>query len=156
MRQMWTTGRGTLAGKHYQVDGALNYPLPLQGTSLPGSPSNGIPVWVAGGGERVVLAGIAATEVIAGREAFAGAAHDHDLDRWVDIAGLQGMQQLTTQLVIECVSFLGPIEGKSADAGRGLIDQQHLVAIFTITSCLATLRCEGAGIFAAIHIYAFL
>jgi F420-dependent oxidoreductase-like protein len=55
MRQMWTTGRGTLAGKHYQVDGALNYPLPLQGTSLPGSPSNGIPVWVAGGGERVTL-----------------------------------------------------------------------------------------------------
>lgn len=54
-RQMWTTGRGTYAGEHYQVDGARCYPRPLQGTSAPGSARNGIPIWVAGGGERKTL-----------------------------------------------------------------------------------------------------
>ncbi|HLS39368.1 MAG TPA: LLM class F420-dependent oxidoreductase [Ornithinicoccus sp.] len=54
-RQMWTTGSATLAGEHYQVEGALCYPRPLQGTSLPGSPVNGIPMWVAGGGEQKTL-----------------------------------------------------------------------------------------------------
>jgi F420-dependent oxidoreductase-like protein len=47
MRQAWTTGSATLDGKHYQVDGAIVRPLPLQ----PG----GIPLWVAGGGEKVTL-----------------------------------------------------------------------------------------------------
>jgi F420-dependent oxidoreductase-like protein len=55
MRQMWTTGSATLAGTHYQVDGALCHPQPLQGTSMPGSRANGIPMWIAGGGERVTL-----------------------------------------------------------------------------------------------------
>lgn len=54
-RQMWTTGSATLDGTHYQVDGALCYPQPLQGTSLPGSRANGIPIWIAGGGEKVTL-----------------------------------------------------------------------------------------------------
>jgi F420-dependent oxidoreductase-like protein len=47
MRQAWTTGTATLDGKHYQVDGAIVRPLPLQ--------SGGIPLWVAGGGEKVTL-----------------------------------------------------------------------------------------------------
>jgi len=47
MQQAWTTGSATLKGKVYQVDGALVRPLPLQ----PG----GIPIWVAGGGEKVTL-----------------------------------------------------------------------------------------------------
>ena len=47
MRQAWTTGTATLAGKHYQVDGAIVRPLPLQ--------EGGIPLWVAGGGERKTL-----------------------------------------------------------------------------------------------------
>src|SRR3954454_8696401 len=47
MKQMWTTGRATLAGKHYQVDGAIGQPKPLQ----PGGP----PFWIAGGGERKTL-----------------------------------------------------------------------------------------------------
>lgn len=47
MRQLWTTGTCTLAGKHYQVDGAIGRPLPLQ----PG----GIPLWIAGGGETKTL-----------------------------------------------------------------------------------------------------
>jgi alkanesulfonate monooxygenase SsuD/methylene tetrahydromethanopterin reductase-like flavin-dependent oxidoreductase (luciferase family) len=54
-RQMWTTGSATLDGKHYQVDGARCWPRPLQGTSTPGSKHNGIPMWIAGGGEKVTL-----------------------------------------------------------------------------------------------------
>ncbi|MBK9475277.1 MAG: LLM class F420-dependent oxidoreductase [Tetrasphaera sp.] len=55
MRQMWTTGTARLDGEHYQVDGAMCFPRPLQGTSSPGSRANGIPLWVAGGGEKVTL-----------------------------------------------------------------------------------------------------
>ena len=47
MRQLWTTGSATLDGKHYQVDGAICRPLPLQ--------EGGIPLWIAGGGERKTL-----------------------------------------------------------------------------------------------------
>ncbi|MBF0720997.1 LLM class F420-dependent oxidoreductase [Sanguibacter inulinus] len=47
MRQMWIEGTATLDGKHYQVDGARNYPLPLQ--------EGGIPLWIAGGGEKKTL-----------------------------------------------------------------------------------------------------
>src|SRR4051794_19619328 len=47
MHQAWTTGRATLDGRYYQVDGALVRPMPLQ----PG----GIPLWIAGGGEKVTL-----------------------------------------------------------------------------------------------------
>jgi len=54
-RDMWTTGSATLDGRHYQVDGALCAPRPLQGTSVQGSPRNGIPMWIAGGGERKTL-----------------------------------------------------------------------------------------------------
>lgn len=54
-RDMWTTGSATLEGKHYQVVGARCAPRPLQGTSAPGSEANGIPIWVAGGGEKVTL-----------------------------------------------------------------------------------------------------
>ncbi|MGW4352361.1 LLM class F420-dependent oxidoreductase [Nocardia sp. NPDC004582] len=46
-QQAWTTGKATLDGKHYQVDGAIVRPLPLQ--------EGGIPIWVAGGGEKVTL-----------------------------------------------------------------------------------------------------
>jgi F420-dependent oxidoreductase-like protein len=54
-RQMWTKGIATHAGKYYTVDGAIGQPRPLQGTTLPGSAANGIPMWVAGGGEKVTL-----------------------------------------------------------------------------------------------------
>ncbi|MDF3044206.1 MAG: family F420-dependent class oxidoreductase [Ornithinibacter sp.] len=55
MRQMWTTGHATYAGEHLTADGALCFPRPLQGDSVPGSRRNGIPLWVAGGGERRTL-----------------------------------------------------------------------------------------------------
>ena len=47
MRQAWTQGVATLAGKHYQVDGAIVRPQPLQ--------EGGIPLWIAGGGEQKTL-----------------------------------------------------------------------------------------------------
>jgi F420-dependent oxidoreductase-like protein len=47
MRQAWTDGVATLDGKYYQVDGAIVRPLPLQ--------AGGIPLWIAGGGEKVTL-----------------------------------------------------------------------------------------------------
>jgi F420-dependent oxidoreductase-like protein len=67
MRQAWTEGTATLDGQHYQVDGAIVRPLPLQ--------EGGIPLWIAGGGEKVTLK-IAAkyaqyTNFIGGPEVFA-------------------------------------------------------------------------------------
>jgi alkanesulfonate monooxygenase SsuD/methylene tetrahydromethanopterin reductase-like flavin-dependent oxidoreductase (luciferase family) len=48
MRDAWRDGRVSLPdGKYYQVDGAIVAPKPLQ--------ENGIPLWVAGGGEKVTL-----------------------------------------------------------------------------------------------------
>jgi F420-dependent oxidoreductase-like protein len=47
MRQLWTTGKATLDGEHYQVNGAISRPLPLQ--------EGGIPLWIAGGGEKKTL-----------------------------------------------------------------------------------------------------
>ncbi|BCK55585.1 LLM class F420-dependent oxidoreductase [Nocardia wallacei] len=46
-RQAWTTGSATLDGKHYQVNGAIVRPLPAQ--------PDGIPLWIAGGGEKKTL-----------------------------------------------------------------------------------------------------
>lgn len=46
-RQAWRTGRATLDGRYYQVDDAIVHPRPLQ--------ENGIPIWVAGGGEKKTL-----------------------------------------------------------------------------------------------------
>jgi F420-dependent oxidoreductase-like protein len=47
MRQAWENGVATFSGEHYQVDGALCYPTPVQ--------EGGIPIWVAGGGEKKTL-----------------------------------------------------------------------------------------------------
>ncbi len=47
MKQAWETGSATLDGKHYQVDGAIVRPLPPQ--------RPGLPIWIAGGGEKVTL-----------------------------------------------------------------------------------------------------
>ena len=47
MRQMWTDGRASLDGRHYQVEGAICRPLPLQ--------AGGPPLWIAGGGEKKTL-----------------------------------------------------------------------------------------------------
>lgn len=47
MRQLWTTGTATLAGRHYQVDHAIGQPLPIQ--------DSGIPLWIGGAGEKKTL-----------------------------------------------------------------------------------------------------
>ena len=47
MRQAWAEGAATLDGEYYRVDEARVYPKPLQ--------ANGIPLWIAGGGEKVTL-----------------------------------------------------------------------------------------------------
>jgi alkanesulfonate monooxygenase SsuD/methylene tetrahydromethanopterin reductase-like flavin-dependent oxidoreductase (luciferase family) len=47
MRDAWRDGRVSFDGKHYQVDGAIVAPKPLQ--------DSGIPMWIAGGGEKVTL-----------------------------------------------------------------------------------------------------
>jgi alkanesulfonate monooxygenase SsuD/methylene tetrahydromethanopterin reductase-like flavin-dependent oxidoreductase (luciferase family) len=47
MRQAWTKGIASLDGKQYQVSDAIVRPLPLQ--------EGGIPLWIAGGGEKVTL-----------------------------------------------------------------------------------------------------
>jgi len=50
-RQAWTTGTATLDGDYYRLDGAIFRPLPVQETSA----RNRIPMWIAGGGEKVTL-----------------------------------------------------------------------------------------------------
>ena len=47
MRDAWRDGAVSFDGKHYQVDGAIVAPKPLQ--------DGGIPLWIAGGGEKVTL-----------------------------------------------------------------------------------------------------
>jgi F420-dependent oxidoreductase-like protein len=47
MRDAWRNGRVSFTGKHYQVDDAIVAPKPLQ--------EGGIPLWIAGGGEKVTL-----------------------------------------------------------------------------------------------------
>ena len=47
MRDAWRDGKVSFTGKHYQVDGAIVAPKPLQ--------DRGIPLWIAGGGEQKTL-----------------------------------------------------------------------------------------------------
>jgi alkanesulfonate monooxygenase SsuD/methylene tetrahydromethanopterin reductase-like flavin-dependent oxidoreductase (luciferase family) len=47
MRDAWRDGTVTFHGRHYQADGAIVQPKPLQ--------EGGIPLWIAGGGEKVTL-----------------------------------------------------------------------------------------------------
>jgi len=47
MRDAWRDGRVTFEGRHYHVNGAIVQPKPMQ--------DGGIPLWIAGGGEKVTL-----------------------------------------------------------------------------------------------------
>jgi alkanesulfonate monooxygenase SsuD/methylene tetrahydromethanopterin reductase-like flavin-dependent oxidoreductase (luciferase family) len=47
MRDPWQHGQASLDGRHYQVNGAIVQPKPLQ--------DDGIPLWIAGGGEQKTL-----------------------------------------------------------------------------------------------------
>ena len=46
-KQAWETGSATLDGKYFSVDVSRVWPKPLQ--------EGGIPIWIAGGGEKVTL-----------------------------------------------------------------------------------------------------
>jgi alkanesulfonate monooxygenase SsuD/methylene tetrahydromethanopterin reductase-like flavin-dependent oxidoreductase (luciferase family) len=46
MRRMWTEDIVAYEGKHYQLEGAISNPKPVQGS---------IPMWIAGGGEKLTL-----------------------------------------------------------------------------------------------------
>ena len=47
MRDAWRDGKVSFSGEHYQVEKAIVAPKPLQ--------HSGIPLWIAGGGEKVTL-----------------------------------------------------------------------------------------------------
>jgi len=47
MRLMWTEDEASFAGDHYTINGAICQPKPVQ--------PNGIPMWIAGGGEQLTL-----------------------------------------------------------------------------------------------------
>ncbi|GAA3661807.1 TIGR03560 family F420-dependent LLM class oxidoreductase [Microbacterium marinilacus] len=47
LSQAWRTGSATLDGAYFQADGAIVRPLPIQ--------EGGIPIWIAGAGEKVTL-----------------------------------------------------------------------------------------------------
>ena len=47
MSRAWRDGEATFGGEHYQVDGAICQPRPLQ--------PDGVPLWIAGGGEKKTL-----------------------------------------------------------------------------------------------------
>ncbi len=47
MRRMWTEDEASFAGRHYSIDGAICQPKPVQEPM--------IPLWVAGGGEKLTL-----------------------------------------------------------------------------------------------------
>ncbi len=52
MRAAWADGVAGFRGKHYQVDGAICRPTPLQ---VGADGRSRIPLWIAGGGERKTL-----------------------------------------------------------------------------------------------------
>ena len=54
-REMWTTGRATLAGQALPGRRRDLPPAAAAGTTVPGSARNGIPMWIAGGGEKKTL-----------------------------------------------------------------------------------------------------
>ena len=114
MRQAWTTGAATLDGKHYQVDGAVVRPLPLQ--------NGGIPLWIAGGGEKVTL------KIAAGYASYTNFAGSlEDFDRKSEIlrehcaeAG-RDFESITRSSNFNTI--VGATEGEAADRLASVIDR---------------------------------
>ena len=114
MRQAWTTGAATLDGKHYQVDGAIVRPLPLQ--------NGGIPLWIAGGGEKVTL------KIAAGYASYTNFAGSlEDFDRKSEIlrehcaeAG-RDFESITRSSNFNTI--VGATEGEAADRLASVIDR---------------------------------
>jgi F420-dependent oxidoreductase-like protein len=72
MREAWRDGVVTFAGEHYQVEGAICRPKPLQ--------AGGPPLWIAGGGEKKTLRIVAEHAAYANFDGSpAGFAHKSDV-----------------------------------------------------------------------------
>lgn len=83
MRDAWRDGRVSFDGRHYQVDGAIVAPKPLQ--------PNGLPLWIAGGGEKVTLRIAAASWIQA---VAATNADGSESSRWSSSAGVRHLRRL--------------------------------------------------------------
>ena len=144
-RDMWTTGRATLDGSYYDVDGAICAPRPLQGTSRPGSARNGIPMWIAGGGEKVTLK-------IAARYAdytnfdgtHAGFVHKSDVLRHHCEAIGRDMDEITRSANYNV--FIGETHGEVEDrlAAYGARLRQAGVSEGKVDDLVANLRTQPA------------
>jgi hypothetical protein len=64
-------------------------------------------------------------EVVAGREARPGAAHDRDPHRVVAVGAAQRLEQLAAERVRERVALLRPVQRDALDAGRGTVDEDQ-------------------------------
>jgi len=137
MRDAWRHGVVSLDGKHYQVNGAIVQPKPLQ--------PNGIPLWIAGGGEKVTLK-IAAkyaqyTNFTSEPEGFAHKSQvlaDHCRDVGTDFGDIVRSANINT--------VLGPSE---ADVTDRLVRVRDRVAAFSGQSAddarLASMNTPQAG-----------
>ena len=86
------------------------------------------PLALARRGEvRVLVALVAAAEVVAGREARAGAADDRHVDVVVEVGGLERLDELTAERVVQGVALLGPVEREAAHVGGGVVDEDERV-----------------------------
>ena len=160
MRQAWSTGTATLEGKYFTVQGATVRPLPVQ----PG----GIPLWIAGGGEKKTLrivaeygdyANVSAAEFTRKRDIL----HAHCADVGRDPAEITLSANFNTVIgatEAEVADRLAGIEARVApylgDATeRYMADYRSETALVgtpeQLVERLATLRDEGLGY--AIHYF---
>ena len=91
------------------------------------------PVPLPGCGEvRHLEALVPAAQVVAGREAGAGASHDRHPHLVVEVVGLERVDEVAAQRVVERVALLGAVEGDAPDVRRGVVDDDegvgHLIA----------------------------
>src|SRR4029079_1284976 len=78
----------------------------------------------AGGGVGEWQALVAVAEVVAGREAGTGAAHDHHVHVVVLVGVDERVHELGPEGVIERVALLGPVQRQSSDVGTGIVDEE--------------------------------
>ncbi len=70
---------------------------------------------------------VAAAEVVAGREAGAGAAHDLHAHVGIGVALAERVQDPAAKGVIQCVALLGSVEGHAPHLRCRLVDQDDVV-----------------------------
>ena len=114
---------GQAVAVHLRDHGLLQVPDPH-----PGLGDVAGPVPLAGRGEvGVVVALVAAAEVVPGREARARTPHDRHVDVVVEVSGLERLDELAPEGVVQRVALLGPVERETADVGGGVVDEDERV-----------------------------